>query len=379
MKRTRVLYVIWSLETGGAEQVVAALATGLDTQRFEPMVCCLNWEGKLAPFVKEKGIPVFSLDKKKGFDFGVALRLKRLLQRESIDIVHTHLWTSNFWGRIAAVLAGTPVIVTTEHNIDVWKSWYHFVLDRLLARFTSRVVYVSDSVMDFYMDKTGVQPPQGQRIYNGIDTTRFREEVDTQPLRQELGLSPQAQVISTIGRLVPQKGHRIFIDTMKRVHERCPQAVGLIVGEGECRQDLEDYNREQGTEDAVVLTGLRQDIAQILHLSDLFVLSSFREGFPITILEAMAVGRPCVVTDVGGNREAVDSGTTGFVTPAGDPQALADPIVRLLESEETRALMADQARQRIDRLFSIEAMVSQTEALYEQLLVDSGLPVPPTD
>jgi glycosyltransferase involved in cell wall biosynthesis len=368
MRRIRVLYVIWSLETGGAEQVVAALAQGLDTQRFSPMVCCLNWEGRLAPEVKAQGIPVFSLDKKKGLDPAIIFKLKRLLQRERIDIVHTHLWTSNFWGRIAATLARTPIIVTTEHNIDVWKSRYHFALDRLLARFTSRVVYVSDSVKSFYVDKTGVDSPKGMRIYNGIDTSRFRKKVDTGALRRELGLPDDTQVVCTIGRLVPQKGHRIFIETMKLVRERCPGAVGLIVGEGQCRKDLDEYNREQGTADSVLLTGLRQDIAEILHLSDLFVLSSYREGFPITILEAMAVGRACVVTDVGGNREAVAPGSTGIVTKVGDPQALAEPIIELLQDSAARVEMGRQARQRIDKLFSVQAMVDQTESLYEELL-----------
>lgn len=362
-----VLYVIWSLETGGAEQVVAALATGLDRKRFRPMVCCLNWEGELAPSVKNEEIPVFSLNKARGFDPAIILKLARLLRREKIDVVHTHLWTSNFWGRIAASLARTPIVVTTEHNIDVWKSRHHFLADRLLGKVTSKVVYVSDSVMSFYVDKTGIGPPRGQRIYNGIDTGRFRGSFDTSRLRRELGIDQQAMVISTIGRLVPQKGHRLFIDVMKQVRNSCPSAVGLIVGEGECEDELKQYNQEQKTSGFVHLTGLRRDIAEILHLSDVFVLSSYREGFPITILEAMAVGRPCVVTDVGGNSEAVDSGATGFVTPPGDADSLAKPIIQLLQDDDLRASMGRHARRRIDDLFSIRAMVAQTEDLYEGL------------
>jgi len=371
VKRVNVLYVIWSLDTGGAEQVVAALAKGLDSQRFRTIVCCLNWEGELADSVKNHGIPIIALNKRKGFDPMIIGKLRRLMRQYEIDVVHTHLWTSNFWGRIAAATARVPAVVATEHNVDLWKSPYHFFCDRQLARVTSRVVYVSDAVKSFYVGKTGIDAPKGLRIHNGIETSGFRTGGDSSKLRADMGIAQDAKVITTIGRLVPQKGHRLFVDTMKRVHARCPEAIGLIVGDGELHQDLEGYIREQDLEKVVSLTGLRSDIPQILKLSDVFVLSSFHEGFPITILEAMATGRCCVVTDVGGNREAVETGVTGFVVPAGDVGALADPISRLLSDDSLRLEMGGAAQERVDRLFSLESMVEQTEHLYAEILSGS--------
>ena len=120
--RIAVLYVIWSLQMGGAERVVADLARSLDRRVFRPLVCCLNFKGNLAPGLEAEGIPVFALDKGKGLDLRVLPRLVRLMRRERVQVVHTHLWTSSFWGRMAAVLARVPVVVVTEHNLDTWRA-----------------------------------------------------------------------------------------------------------------------------------------------------------------------------------------------------------------------------------------------------------------
>ena len=374
MKPTNVLYVIWALETGGAEQVVIALARGLPRHKYRATVCCLNWEGKLAARLKSDGISVISLGKKPGLDHAIVPKLMDVMRERQIDLVHTHLWTSNFWGRIAARLAGVKAVVATEHNVDVWKSRWHFAVDKLLARATDRVIYVSDTVQNFYLSKTGVGSPKGLRIHNGIDTESLVTGADGGPLRAELGIDPGAQVVTTIGRLVPQKGHRIFVEAMRQVRAECPRAVGLIVGDGECRADLERQIRESGLEDTVILAGLRSDVPAILETSDLFVLSSYREGFPISILEAMAVGRPCVVTDVGGNREGVVDAETGYLSQPGDPAELARPIVRLLQDDELRRTMGQAAQRRVNQLFSVDAMVEQTTSLYEGLLAPGNPP-----
>ena len=128
-----ILYVIWSLGLGGAEQVVISLARGLDKSKFQPFICCLNGEGRFAEELKKEGIQVFALNKVKGIDFSVVPKLVRIIRENNINVVHTHLWGANFWGRFAANAAKVPVVIT-EHNVDVWKSPLHFLIDRFLFK-----------------------------------------------------------------------------------------------------------------------------------------------------------------------------------------------------------------------------------------------------
>src|SRR5262249_38202395 len=137
--------------------------------RFRPMVCCLNFKGRLAEELEAEGIPVFALDKKPKLDLGIVWKLARLMRRERVDVVHTHLWTSSFWGRLAARVAAVPVVVVTEHNLDLWRRRPHFLADRLLARWTDRWIFVSREVEEFYRKRLPDRPRDFRVVHNGVD------------------------------------------------------------------------------------------------------------------------------------------------------------------------------------------------------------------
>lgn len=153
---------------GGAEQVVISLAKGLDKSRFRPFVCCLNDEGSFAEELKKDGIEVFAIKKSRGLDFSVVPKLVKIIRENDIQVVHTHLWGANFWGRFAAGAAGVPVVVT-EHNVDVWKSWFHFLIDRYLFVKTACFIAVSETVRTFYSQKLGTGKDKIRVVYNGIN------------------------------------------------------------------------------------------------------------------------------------------------------------------------------------------------------------------
>jgi glycosyltransferase involved in cell wall biosynthesis len=365
-RRLTVLYVIWSLQTGGAERVVADLARKLDRRVFRPVVCCLNFKGRLAAELEAEGIPVHALDKRPKLDPAVLVKLVRLMRRERVDVVHTHLWTSSFWGRLAAVLARVPVVVVTEHNLDVWRRAHHFLADRILGRATDDWVFVSREVEAFYRGRLPIPADRGRVVHNGVDTAPLARAVDRPAVRERLGLSAEAPVAGVVGRLEARKGHRYFLEAMRSVADRMPAARGLIVGEGKEKGLLLARRDALSLRSTVAMAGYWPDLGEALAALDVFVLPSLMEGHPLAILEAMAAGRPVVATTVGGNAEAVQDGVTGRLVPPADPEALAAAMLELLSEPARAKEMGEAGRRALEARFSLDAAVEANAAIYRR-------------
>jgi sugar transferase (PEP-CTERM/EpsH1 system associated) len=364
--RITVLYVIWSLQTGGAERVVADLARGLDREAFRPLVCCLNFKGQLAEGLEAEGIPVFALDKRPKLDPAVLVKLVRLMRRERVRVVHTHLWTSSFWGRLAALIARVPVRVVTEHNLDTWRRPWHLWADRLLGRFTDDWIFVSREVEAFYLDRLRIPPERSHVVHNGVDPAPFAAMPDPAPIRSRMGVRPDAVVAGCVGRLEARKGHRHFLEAMVRVASEDPRAVGLVIGDGKEREALATLRDALGLQGSVRLVGYWPDLAEAHAALDVFVLPSLMEGHPLAILEAMAARRPVVATDVGGNAEAVEAGVTGLLVPPADPAALAAAISGLLRDPERAARLGEAGRRSLERRFSLTAALAANQEIYRK-------------
>lgn len=367
-RRIKVLHILRSLAVGGAEQVVVNYALFGNEKRFEIAVCTLCGGGPLQGPLDEAGVRVHSLNKQPGFDPWIIPALVRVIRRESPDVVHTHNFTANTWGRIAARIARVPAIVATEHNVMTGRSRLRRLLRRWLARSTDRVIGVSQSVVSSHQQEDGISSDRYLTIYNGADPERFNvggsgEELMDQPPFDEPGL-----VVGIVGSLTPQKGHRDFLEAALLVSNSIPTARFVVVGEGDLRPDLEELTGRLELSQQVTFMGLRADIPHLLKQFDLFVLSSLWEGTPMTILEAMASGLPIVATRVGGLAEIVVSGETGILVEPGDPKALADAMIDLLRDEPRRHQFGRAGRQRFEAQFTVASMVAQTEALYESLV-----------
>jgi glycosyltransferase involved in cell wall biosynthesis len=367
-ERIPVLYVIWSLQTGGAERVVADLARKLDRRLFRPLVCCLNFKGRLAEELEREGIPVFALDKRPRADFGALLRLARLMRREGILVAHTHLWTSSLWGRLAALLAAVPARVVTEHNIDTWRGRPHLLADRVLARFTHQFIFVSQEVASFYRPRLPLTDDRCRVVHNGIDRAPFEQAIDAGSVRERMGIPKGAVVAGVVGRLDERKGHRYFLEALHRLRAAEPGLHGVIVGEGREKDAILTQRKALGLEDRVHVLGYWASLPEALAAIDVFVLPSLMEGHPLAILEAMAAGKPVVATRVGGNHEAVDDGRTGLLVPPRDAQALEHAITALARDGQTRTRMGEEARRRLDERFDLEAAVRANEEVYLKAL-----------
>ncbi len=363
-----VLYAVESMERAGAEQVVLSLVRGLDRDRFRPVVCCLTERGELALEVEGLGVAVEALHKHPHFDFPVVPKLVSVLRKHRVDIIHSHVWPANVWGRVVGRAVGAPGLVVTEHNVDLWKRRPHFLLDRFLARFTNRIVCVSRAVERFYHERVGIPREKLTYVPNGIDPLPFAVDIDAAAVRRSLSVPEEGPVVAIVARLLPQKDHRCLLQALARMRDRGVSVSCLVVGDGTLRPELERLVLDLKLGEGVRFLGERRDVAPLLLASDVVVLSSVHEGMPLAILEGMAAGKPAVVTDVGGNAEVVRDGVTGFVVRPDDPAALAEAIEKLIRSPGRAREMGAAGRERVVREFSRDSMIRGNEDIYEEIL-----------
>ncbi len=365
----RVMRVITQLSRGGVEAKLAELLPLLRERGFDVSVCCIKEAGSLAHRFAEAGIPVHVLPVRSRLHPIDMLRLARFMRRQQIDVVHTHMYAANITGTIAARLAKVPVIISNVHNVGKFASRRQVLQDRILSRFRQTTVCVSERVKADYLEATGLSNEKVMVIYNGVDTERFRPSWQAgkptpRQVRKELGIEEREHVLISAGRLIPQKSPDLLIAAFKIVHKSLPDTRLLILGTGELRDDLMAMTDKIGLSRGVIFAGFREDIAECLAASDVFVSSSVKEGFSNVLLEALASGLPAVVTDVGGNREAVRDGREGFLCRPG-AEELAERIMRILDDSGLRERMSKNARERAME-FGLRQMADQTAALYHR-------------
>lgn len=373
-----IMQIIWGLDIGGAEKMVVELSSQLKDRGHNVSICTIIEEGALSTLAKNNGIPVYSINKKSRFDITALFKIIRLLRQKRIDIVNTHLITADLWGRLAAFIANIPVIIVTEHSVNpvYYRNRIQILLDTLFARFTTRIIAVSEKVKEYHLNAQPYPSAIFSVIYNGVDESIFKTFDNSQLLKKELGIKNlSAPVIGYIGRLDQQKRPDHFVHILEEVSGKHPDVVGLIVGDGCMREELERDVKERDLVDNIIFTGARNDIPEILSTMDLLLVPSEQEGFSVVILEAMASGIPVVATDVGGNAEAVVHNKSGFIHSFGDLSSLSNSVVKLINAKEMRIRFGAAGRSILNQKFTMSKTVSETESLYADLLYIKTNPI----
>ncbi len=347
--------------------------------------------GHWVPEVERAGIPVHTIEIKRKISFRHDLislwNLFWYFRQAKPDIVHTHTPKAGFVGRLAAKLAGMPIIVHTnpgfyfheytpplKRKINVW-------LEKLAALCCDSILSQNGEDVVTAIEEGICGPGKIKRLGNGIDLTRFNPERikpgDSSVKKRELGIAEGEKVVGIVGRLVREKGFLEFFEAARVIKERAPNTRFLAVGpmEKDKTDGLSlDIVRELGLEAEVIFfPEMRGDVLLLLSIMDVLTLPSYREGMPRLPMEAGAMGKPVVVTNIRGCREVVKDGETGLLVPARDSKALAEAILCLLQNEEVARGMGQAGRKRVEELFDERKVFQRIEAEYQRLLQTKGL------
>jgi glycosyltransferase involved in cell wall biosynthesis len=358
------------MSVGGAELLAYRLAQKLrNAYRF--VFCCLDELGELGQAVRADGFPVHVLGRRPGFDWRCVRWLKRLLVNERISLVHAHQYTPFFYAVASRQTWRSLPVLFTEHGRfhPDRPSWKRLIFNRAFMRRGDRVIAVGSAVRRALIDNEGIQRERVAVIYNGIDPSPYLASTSLcAHVRRELGLSDNDFVLAQVARLDPLKDHCTALRTVSRLADNMPNVRLLLVGDGPQRRHIEREIARKGLDSYVRLLGTRRDVERILAAADLFLLTSISEGIPLTLLEAMAAGRPPVATRVGGVSEVVEDGATGVLVPAGDDQALATAIQRLAGDAPLRRRMGAAGQQRAIASFSEQQNHRAYSTLYGEML-----------
>lgn len=362
----KVLLLIPTLDRSGAEKQLTYLATGLPREEFDVEVVALTRGGPYEEQLKAAGIPLTIIGKRWKFDPFALRRLKKLVARKQPDILHTWLFAANAYGRLAVGANPVPKVVISERCVDSWKADWQLWFDRKLAPRTDRLIGNSQAVADFYSE-LGFPSERLSVIPNGIepaeDSTRSRQSVC-----DEFDFPVDSKIIGCVGRLAPQKRISDLIWAVELLQALQPSSRLLVIGEGPQRNELEDFTRSIRLTDVIRFAGHRSDVSDILPHLDMVTLASDFEGQSNSLMEAMAHGRPVVVSDIAPNLELVEHEETGLVVPVGDRPAFTRAFNRLIDDETLADSLGQAARKHIVESHSFEKAIATHADLYRSII-----------
>lgn len=374
--KINVMHMIGSLRIGGAEKVVLTLLKSMDRDKFNVAVCCFTKANGLTAEFENLGIPIAIVKPRKLLDPFCVLRLARLMRKEKIDVLHTHLPDADIMGRIAAKIARVPVVISTLHTVYTEKRnpkiRYRIktFIDRITGNyFADLMLAVSEIVKDYHIKWAKMNPEKIQILPNPVVLDEFQIDgkFDRIKKKKELAIDTTHKVITNVGSLAELKGQTYLIQAMSQIIKATPQATLLLVGDGPLRSDLEGLVKNLGIGGNVYFAGFRKDIPELLAITDVFVLPSVSEGVSVALLEAMAMEKPAIVTRVGANPDIVEDGINGILVPPLNPDALAKAITNLLEDGQKAHKLGIAGRRKAEERFSSRVVVEKLQSLYREL------------
>ncbi|WP_417547439.1 glycosyltransferase [Marinobacter segnicrescens] len=365
MDKVHIMHLTFNMCIGGTEQVIRTLVTNLPIEIYENQVVCIDgYVGEIGKLVEREGIPVSYLSRHPGFDWALVRELRRKIQSDRIDIVHCHQYTPWIYGWLACLGTGARVVMTEHGRFYPDRYRYKALLvNPIMALLTHRIVAISSATRDSLAQYEFIPKAKIEVIYNGVARVEPAKD-EVRQRKQELGIPQNELIMGTVARLDPVKNQPMMLEAFDRVLKQHPHSWLLIVGDGPDRPKLEAMSRDLGIDGRVIFVGFIDQPATYLAAMDLFLLTSNTEGTSMTLLEAMSLGIPSVLTEVGGNAEIIEQGKTGILTPIGDAEAFAEAISRFIMEPELMEDVGQRAQQVYFEQFSVASMVESYQQLY---------------
>lgn len=377
LKPPLVVHIIYALSTGGLENGLVNIINRSPPGRYRHVIVCLTTADEFAQRITVENVEVIELRKREGHDFRCYWQLRKLVKKLAPDIVHSRNLAA-LEAQLCTVGLGKIKRVHGEHGREITdldgSNLKYLMFRKFMRLFIDKYIAVSRDLEDWLTLNVGVRKQRVRQIYNGVDHDRFTPKTE-----KSLALLPARWqehngilVVGTVGRLTPVKDQQILLRAVAFLRENHPEAGSrlrlIIVGDGPLRASLTQNTERLALQDIVWLAGDREDVPELLHTMDVFVLPSLGEGISNTVLEAMASGLPVIATAVGGNTELVETGFNGTLVPVGDYQALSNAILSLLQDDEGRARQGANARIRVGQQFDWNRTVDAYLSVYDQLL-----------
>ena len=351
----------------GVKRLFAWMIPRFDPARYNVSLVSLRRKDLSEETLDSYGIDITYLHKSK-FDPATLPALLKVIDRKQIDILHLHGYGATTFGRLAGGMKRIPTIVHEHANLTA-TPWFQQAADAMLEPITDIAIAVSRSTADFLVNARKIPANKVKVVYLGVPLEEFsrpRSAEEVAGARRELGLAPEDFAVGTVTRLHDSKGNSFLVSAARLVLDQRPQARFFVVGEGPLRADLEQQAQQLGLGDRFVFSGFARDVARVVSAFDLSVFPSLWEGTPLTVFEALAMGKTILATDADGLVDVLTSGHDAVIVPKRDASALAAGIVRLMDDPVERDRLGAQARIS-GQQYDIAAFVRKMEQLYELL------------
>ena len=366
----KILHLISSLGLFGAETIALNLAGTVQGNGYESILCAIenssNSKIDIIEQANKAGIETHILKCAGRFDIRAIFRLRKYIENQKIDVLHTHNYKSDLIGMLAARLAKVPVIATAHGFTDMSRSVSMYEkLDRwILKSFFNKVVTVTGQMLPNFSDQ------QKRIIPNGIDISHFsRNEEKRVALRKKYNVADNDILIGTIGRLSKEKNQRMLLEAVYPIVRENEQVKIIIIGDGLKADELKQFVEARHLTDRVIFTGIMHDTVSAYSAMDIFILSSLTEGVPLTVLESMASKLPVIATRVGGIPEIMNNGETGLLVESQDVETLRIRVHELIDDKKLRQTLVDAAYEFVRDHYSLTKMCEAYQKVYEEVLI----------
>jgi len=375
-EKINIMYIIDCLSgIGGTENHLSYLTTMLDKEKFNFIVVIFDLgENQIVEKMREEGVPMVHIPVGRYYTYNAikqAFRLSKIIKQNEIDIVQTFHFKSDFYGALVAHFSGVRHIISSRRDIGGIKKKWHIFLTRKIDRFVEGYIVPCNAIGKVIVKKEKILSSKIQNIYNGTNIEAFSPS-DTMAVvqtRRQLGLSESDFIIGTVAQFRPEKGYDIFFKAIEKTKARIKELKVIVIGGGPLFDYYSNYVKDKGLAGQVILTGQTGKVEQYLKILDIACLVPTKnEGFSNSILEKMATGLPLIVSDVGGNAEAVLDGYNGKVISPNNVDELVDAVVELYNNAHKMKDMGKKSRQRVEKLFTLKNMIENHEKYYEKIL-----------